>query len=83
MLGRATFRKIRQNLLWAIAYNAIGIPLAAGLWLPSVGWGLSPATAAALMAFSSVSVVSNSLLLRVSARSAVSALPEQNQTCQN
>ncbi len=83
VLGRATFRKIRQNLLWAIAYNAIGIPLAAGAWLPTVGLSLGPATAAALMAFSSVSVVSNSLLLRGSARSAVRALSEPNQACQN
>ncbi|MCG9884516.1 MAG: heavy metal translocating P-type ATPase [Cyanobacteria bacterium] len=64
-LGRATFAKIRQNLAWAMAYNLIGIPLAAGLALPSFGVSLSPAIAAALMAFSSVSVVTNSLLLRL------------------
>ncbi len=63
-LSRATFNKIRQNLFWAFAYNTIGIPLAAGVLLPSLGFVLSPSGAAALMAFSSVSVVSNSVLLR-------------------
>ncbi|WP_272819232.1 heavy metal translocating P-type ATPase, partial [Scytonema hofmannii] len=63
-LSRATFRKIRQNLFWAFAYNTLGIPLAAGVLLPSLGFVLSPSGAAALMAFSSVSVVTNSLLLR-------------------
>lgn len=63
-LSRATFNKIRQNLFWAFAYNTIGIPLAAGLLLPNWGFVLSPSSAAALMAFSSVSVVTNSLLLR-------------------
>lgn len=63
-LSRATFNKIRQNLFWAFAYNTIGIPLAAGILLPNFGFVLNPAGAAALMAFSSVSVVTNSLLLR-------------------
>ncbi len=63
-LGRATFRKIRQNLAWAMTYNAVGIPIAAGALLPVWGLLLSPAIAAAMMAFSSVSVVANSLLLR-------------------
>lgn len=63
-LSRATFNKIRQNLFWAFAYNTIGIPLAAGLLLPQFGFLLSPSGAAALMAFSSVSVVTNSILLR-------------------
>lgn len=63
-LSRCTFNKIRQNLFWAFAYNTIGIPLAAGILLPSFGFILSPSGAAALMAFSSVSVVTNSILLR-------------------
>jgi Cu2+-exporting ATPase len=63
-LSRATFNKIRQNLFWAFIYNIIGIPVAAGVLLPTFGILLNPAAAGALMAFSSVSVVSNSLLLR-------------------
>ncbi|WP_017660200.1 heavy metal translocating P-type ATPase [Baaleninema simplex] len=63
-LSRATFNKIRQNLIWAFAYNTIGIPVAAGVLLPSFGILLDPAVAAAFMAMSSVSVVTNSLLLR-------------------
>lgn len=63
-LSRATFRKIRQNLFWAFAYNILGIPVAAGLLLPLWGILLNPSTAGAFMAFSSVSVVTNSLLLR-------------------
>ncbi|WGV26975.1 heavy metal translocating P-type ATPase [Halotia branconii] len=63
-LSRATFNKIRQNLFWAFGYNTIGIPLAAGVLLPNLGFVLSPSGAAALMAFSSVSVVTNSVLLR-------------------
>lgn len=63
-LSRATFNKIRQNLAWAFAYNLVGIPLAAGILLPTAGFSLSPAAAGGLMAFSSVTVVLNSLLLR-------------------
>ncbi|CDN17306.1 Lead, cadmium, zinc and mercury transporting ATPase; Copper-translocating P-type ATPase [Richelia intracellularis] len=63
-LSRATFNKIQLNLFWAFAYNILGIPLAAGILLPSMGFALSPVSAAGLMAFSSVSVVTNSLLLR-------------------
>ncbi|GAB4300059.1 MAG: heavy metal translocating P-type ATPase [Oscillatoriaceae cyanobacterium] len=62
-LSRATFNKIRQNLFWAFGYNLAAIPIAAGVLLPAWGFALSPAAAGGLMAFSSVSVVTNSLLL--------------------
>ncbi|MEM6836613.1 MAG: heavy metal translocating P-type ATPase, partial [Cyanobacteria bacterium P01_C01_bin.120] len=64
-LGQKTVAKIRQNLAWAFAYNLIGIPAAAGVLLPAYGFSLSPAVAGGLMAFSSVTVVVNSLLLKV------------------
>jgi P-type Cu+ transporter len=64
-LGRATLAKIRQNLVWALGYNALGLPLAAGVALPGMGVALHPSAAAAMMAFSSVAVVTNSLLLRL------------------
>ncbi len=63
-LSRATFNKIRQNLLWAFGYNLVGLPVAAGVLLPKFGILLDPAVAAGFMALSSVSVVTNSLLLR-------------------
>ena len=63
-LGKATMSRIRTNLLWAFGYNVIGIPLAMGLLLPWTGWLLPPAFAAAAMSLSSVSVVSNSLILK-------------------
>lgn len=62
-LSLATFNKIRQNLFWALGYNTFAIPIAAGVLLPVSGFVLSPAMAAALMASSSVIVVTNSLLL--------------------
>ncbi|MCJ7607617.1 MAG: heavy metal translocating P-type ATPase [Thermoplasmata archaeon] len=63
-LSRMTFRKIRQNLFWALFYNTASLPIAAGLLYPWTHWLLSPMVAAAAMAFSSVSVVANASLLR-------------------
>jgi Cu+-exporting ATPase len=63
-LARATLRTMRQNLGWAVGYNIIGIPIAAGLFYPVFGILLSPAIASAAMALSSVSVLANSLRLK-------------------
>lgn len=63
-LSRRTIRTIKQNLFWAFIYNALGIPIAAGLLYPFTGWLLSPVIASAAMSLSSVSVVANSLRLR-------------------
>ena len=63
-LSRATMRNIRQNLVWAFAYNLLGVPIAAGVLYPFVGLLLSPILASAAMSLSSVSVISNALRLR-------------------
>lgn len=63
-LSRATIRNIKQDLFWALFYNGIGIPLAAGVFFPLTGWQLSPMFGAAAMSLSSVCVVSNALRLK-------------------
>ncbi|HET6598912.1 MAG TPA: heavy metal translocating P-type ATPase, partial [Burkholderiaceae bacterium] len=63
-LSRRTMAVMKQNLFWAFVYNVIGIPVAAGVLYPAFGILLSPVLASAAMAFSSVSVVGNSLRLR-------------------
>ena len=63
-LSRATMRNIRQNLVWAFVYNALGVPIAAGVLYPVFGLLLSPMIASAAMSLSSVSVIANALRLR-------------------
>jgi len=63
-LSKYALNKIRENLFWAFFYNIVGIPVAAGILYPFTGWLLNPAIATAAMAFSSVSVVSNALLMK-------------------
>ena len=84
VLGRATLHKIRQNLAWALMYNVVGIPLAAGALLPTMGFALNASAAGGLMAVSSLAVVSNSLLLRTynleaGAEKALAAPQQQQQ----
>ena len=62
-LSRATLKNIHENLFWAFIYNVIGIPLAAGVWIPIFGWELNPMFGAAAMSLSSFCVVSNALRL--------------------
>ncbi len=62
-LSRATLRNIHENLFWAFIYNIIGIPLAAGVWIPLLGWELNPMFGAAAMSLSSFCVVTNALRL--------------------
>ncbi|MBQ4464654.1 MAG: metal-transporting ATPase, partial [Oscillospiraceae bacterium] len=64
-LSRQTLRNIRENLFWAFIYNVIGIPLAAGLWIPITGWELNPMFGAAAMSLSSFCVVTNALRLNL------------------
>jgi Cu+-exporting ATPase len=63
-LSRATMRNIRQNLFFAFVYNALGVPIAAGILYPVFGLLLSPMLASAAMTFSSISVIGNALRLR-------------------
>ncbi len=62
-LSRATLKNIKENLFWAFFYNVIGIPLAAGVWIPITGWRLSPMFGAAAMSLSSFCVITNALRL--------------------
>ena len=64
-LSRATLRNIHENLFWAFFYNIIGIPLAAGVWIPLFGWTLNPMFGAAAMSLSSFCVVTNALRLNL------------------
>ena len=64
-MSRATLRNIHENLFWAFFYNVIGIPLAAGVWYPLLGWKLNPMFGAAAMSLSSFCVVMNALRLNL------------------
>jgi P-type E1-E2 ATPase len=63
-LAKRTNKTIWQNLIWSFGYNSVGIPIAAGILFPFYGWLLSPALAGAIMAFESITVVSNSLRIK-------------------
>jgi Cu2+-exporting ATPase len=77
-LSKATFAKIKQNLGWAFAYNAVGIPIAAGVLLPFTGLALTPSVAGGLMGFSSIGVMANSLLLQLTGKK-LSKMPEPRE----
>ena len=87
-LSRATLRNIHENLFWSFFYNVIGIPLAAGVWIPIFGWTLNPMFGAAAMSLSSFCVVTNALRLNLfkihdasrdkKIKQAVSILPEKD-----
>ena len=64
-LSRLTMQRIRLNMFWALFYNTVGIPVAAGLFYPWTGWLLNPMIAGGAMAMSSVSVVLSSLMLKL------------------
>ena len=80
-LSRATIRNIRMNLFWAFFYNALGIPLAAGVFYSALGWQLNPMFGAAAMSMSSVCVVSNALRLRRFRSRFKSDIPVQEENC--
>lgn len=79
LLSRATMRTIKQNLFWALIYNALCIPLAAGCFAVWLGWSLNPMIAAAAMSFSSVCVVTNALRLRRWRPAPSSAVHDKNE----
>ena len=81
-LSRATMRNIRQNLFFAFAYNVVGIPVAAGALYPLIGLRLSPMIAAAAMALSSLSVVTNANRLRAFREDPISASSESPRATQ-
>ncbi len=77
-LSRATLRNIKQNLFWAFIYNMIGIPLAAGLFIPILGWEMNPMFGAAAMSLSSFCVVSNALRLNFTKISKGNEIKKEN-----
>ena len=77
-LSKAVLRNIKQNLFWALIYNSIGIPLAAGVFIPLLGWKLNPMFGAAAMSLSSVSVVSNALRLKLFSSPRPAGLPKSS-----
>lgn len=81
-LSRATMRNIKQNLFWALFYNALGIPLAAGLFFPIFKWQLNPMFGAAAMSLSSVCVVTNALRLNLF-KSKKNDIPEKSSSTDN